>query len=155
MGLRGEIMANQISPWEPFRDMMTLRQAMDRLFDESVVRTPGGGGAQGERVYQLPVDAYTTADDVVVTASLPGVNLDDVNITLDGESLTIQAEIKVDREQDYVIRERPSGMFRRTLSLNVPVQSDKVSAEFKHGVLTLTLPKAEAVKPRKITVKAR
>jgi HSP20 family protein len=148
-------MANQISPWEPFRDMMTLRQAMDRLFDESVVRAPGARGAPGERVYQLPVDAYTTTDDVVVKASLPGVDPNDVDITLDGENLTIQAEIKADQEQDYVIRERASGIFRRTLSLNVPVQSDKVSAEFKQGVLTLTMPKAEAVKPRKITVKAR
>jgi HSP20 family protein len=153
--MRGEIMANQVSPWEPFRDMMTLRQAMDRLFDESFVRTPGAGSARGERVYQLPVDAYTTTDDVVVKASLPGVDPTDVEITLDGENPTIQAEIKADQEQDYVIRERASGIFRRTLSLNVPVQSDKVSAEFKHGVLTLTMPKAEAVKPRKITVKAR
>jgi HSP20 family protein len=148
-------MPNQVSPWEPLRDMMTLRQAMDRLFDESVVRTPGSGSGRGERVYQLSVDAYTTADDVVVKASLPGVDPKDVDITLDGENLTIQAEIKADQDQDYVIRERASGIFRRTLSLHVPVQSDKVSAEFKHGVLTLTMPKVEAVKPRKIAVKAR
>lgn len=148
-------MANQVSPWEPFKDMMTLRQAMDRLFDESFVRPGLAATQRAERTYQLPIDAYTTDEAVIVKASLPGANPDEVDITLDGDNLTLRATIKADDEQNYLIRERPSGTFMRNLTLNVPVQADKVSAEFKHGVLTLTLPKAEAVKPRKIAVKAR
>jgi HSP20 family protein len=135
--------------------MMTLRQAMDRLFDESFVRPNTGAARSAERTYQLPLDAFTTNDALIVKASLPGVNPDEVDITLDGDNLTLRATIKADDEQNYVIRERPSGTFTRTLALNVPIQPDKVSAEFKYGVLTLTLPKAEAAKPRKITIRAR
>lgn len=149
-------MANQVSPWEPLKEMMTLRQAMDRLFDESFVRTPERGAARpGERIFQLPVDAFATDEALFVRASLPGVNPDEVDITLDGDNLTIRAEIKAGEDQDYLIRERACGLFSRTLTLNVPVQADKIGAEFKHGVLTVTLPKAEAIKPRKITVKAK
>jgi HSP20 family protein len=148
-------MANQVSPWEPFKDMMTLRQAMDRLFDESFVRPNAGAARSAERTYQLPLDAFTTNEALIVKASLPGINPDEVDITLDGDNLTLRATIKADDEQNYVIRERPSGTFTRTLALNVPIQPDKVSAEFKHGVLTLTLPKAEAAKPRKITIRAK
>ncbi|GAB4543284.1 MAG: Hsp20/alpha crystallin family protein [Anaerolineae bacterium] len=149
-------MANQVSPWEPIKEMMTLRQAMDRLFDESFVRTPErGAGRPGERIYQLPVDAYATDEALIVKASLPGVNPDEVDITLDGDNLTIRTEIKTDDSQDYIIRERASGLFSRTLTLNIPVQADKIAAEFKQGVLTVTLPKAEAIKPRKIAVKSK
>jgi HSP20 family protein len=149
-------MANQVSSWEPLREMMTLRQAMDRLFDDSYVRSPSTGvERRPERVRQLPVDAYATDEALVVKASLPGVNPDEVDVMLDGDNLTIRAEIKPDDEQDYVIRERASGTFARTVTLNLPVQADKIAAEFKHGVLTLTLPKAEAVKPRKISVKSK
>jgi HSP20 family protein len=149
-------MANQVSSWEPLREMMTLRQAMDRLFDDSYVRSPSTGvERRPERVRQLPVDAYATDEALVVKASLPGVNPDEVDVMLDGDNLTIRAKIKPDDEQDYVIRERASGTFARTVTLNLPVQADKIAAEFKHGVLTLTLPKAEAVKPRKISVKSK
>lgn len=149
-------MANQVSPWEPYKEMMTLRQAMDRLFDDSFVQTQAEGAMRrGERVYRLPVDAYSTDEALVVKASLPGVDPDDVDITLDGENLTIRAEIKADDEENCLMRERACGLFARTLTLNVPVQPDKISADFKQGVLTVTLPKAEAVKPRKITVKTR
>ena len=147
-------MANQVASWEPMRDMVTLRQAMDRLFDDSYVRTPGPGAERRiERVRQLPVDAYATDEALVIKASLPGVNPDEVDVTLDGDNLTIRAEIKADEEADYIIRERAPGLFARTLTLNIPVQADKISAEFNQGVLILTLPKAEAVKPRKISVK--
>jgi HSP20 family protein len=147
-------MANQVSSWEPIKEMITLRQAMDRLFDDSYVRSPTVRPERRvERVRQLPVDAYTSDEAVVVKASLPGVNPDEVDVTLEGENLMIRAEIKADEEVDYIIRERVTGLFARTLTLNVPVQADKISAEFNQGVLILTLPKAEAVKPRKISIK--
>jgi len=134
--------------------MVTLRQAMDRLFDDSYVRPPGPGAERrAERVRQLPIDAYATDEALVIKASLPGVNPDEVDVTLDGDNLTIRAEIQADEEVDYIIRERALGLFARTLTLNIPVQADKISAEFNQGILILTLPKAEAVKPRKISVK--
>jgi len=149
-------MANQVSPWEPFKEMMTLRQAMDQLFDDSYVRSPKAEKARrGEAVGRLPVDAFSTEDALVVKASLPGVDPDAVDVTFEDNNLTIRAEIQADKEQDFLIRERPHGIFTRTLTLNVPVQADKITAEFSQGVLILTLPKAEAVKPRKIGVKAQ
>jgi HSP20 family protein len=130
---------------------------MDRLFEDSYVRRPSGweeGAA--ERRYQLPVDVYTTPDEIVVRASLPGVPSDRVEINLEGDTLTIRGEIQApDDDVDYVIQERGYGVLARTLTLNVPVNADGAEATFDNGVLTLTLPKAEELKPKKIEVRAK
>ena len=145
-----------IARWSPYRDAISLRQAMDRLFEDSFVRRPEGWGEGAERRYQLPVDVYTTEEAIVVLASLPGLTADDVEIGLEGDTLTIRGEIKPPSEDhDYVIKERGYGVVARTLTLNVPVSPEKAEATFENGVLTLTLPKAEAIKPKKIEVKGR
>lgn len=148
-------MARQISVWEPFRDFITLRDAMDRLFEQSFVRPMAELG--GDRVYRLPVDAYSTEDAVYVEASLPGVNKDNVDISLDGDTLTIRAEVPAPKDEgrDYAIRERFYGTLQRSLTLNVPVDAAKAEATFENGVLTLRIPKAEAAKPKKISVKTK
>jgi HSP20 family protein len=143
--------------WEPFREMMTLRDAMDRLFEDSFVRPsrllwPELG--RGE----LPIDMYQTANDVVVKASIPGLKPDEVDISITGDTLTIKGEHKEEKEakeQDYLYRERRYGAFSRSLTIPVPVKTDKAEATFENGVLTLTLPKAEEVKPKQIKVKAK
>lgn len=141
--------------WEPMSDLITLQQAMDRLFDEAWGRR-GLGWRRGERVDLLPVDVYTTADEVVVQASVPGVDPNDVEITIEGETLTIKGERKPPLENvEYQIQERRHGPFARTLSLGVPVQADKAEATFDQGVLTLTIPKAEEVRPKVIKVKSK
>ena len=92
-----------------------------------------------------------------VKASLPGISPDDLNVTLEDNVLTIQGEVKEDEtieESNYHIRERRTGSFSRSVRFPVPVESDKVEAEFENGVLTLSIPKAEAVKPKRIAVKA-
>ncbi len=143
-----------ISRWEPFRDLMTLREAMDRLFEDSFVR-PGPRWSD-EGTCALPVDAYTTDDDVVIIAAVPGVDPNDIDITIDGDTLTIKGQFKSPLENvDYVVRERTCGKFTRTLRLNVPVQASKAEASFDKGVMTLTIPKSEEVKPRTIKVVAR
>lgn len=146
-------MARRISYWQPMRDMVTLRQAMDRLFDESMVR-PGWSGEQGDGVASLPLDAYSTDDEIVILASLPGVKPGDVKITIEGDTLSIKGEIPEPPEgEEYVLRERRSGRFSRMLTFNIPVQADKAEASFRDGMLTLTVPKAEELKPRTIKVK--
>jgi HSP20 family protein len=127
---------------------------MDHLFDQSYVR-PGGEEQPSSRVFRLPVDAYNTEDAVVVEASLPGVERDMVDISLDGDTLTIRADVAGPPEEgrEYAIRERFYGTLQRSLTLNVPVDASKAEAEFENGVLMLRIPKAEAAKPRKITVK--
>ena len=142
--------------WEPFRDIVTLRDAMDRLFDQSYIR-PAGGESSDERVFRLPLDAYNTEDAVVVEASLPGVERDSVDIALDGDTLTIRAVVAAppEEEREYAIRERFYGTLQRSLTLNVPVDAGKAVADFENGVLTLRMPKAEAAKPRKIAIQGK
>ncbi len=144
-------MSNQLAEWNPIRDLIQMREALDRAFER---RT--SYAHDGKTCYRLPIDAYSTDDTVVIEAAIPGADPDEVDISINGDSLTIRAEIKFgDIEgRNYLIHERSYGLFERSLTLNVPVEVDKVTAEFANGVLTLTLPKAESVKPRKITVKA-
>ncbi len=143
--------------WQPVREMMTLRDAMDRLFDEAVTRpfgqTDGWHGAGAPLV-----DMFETENDVVIKAALPGLKADDVQINITGETLTIKGETKEQtetKEKAYHIREQRYGLFERTVSLPTMVMSDKAKADFEDGVLTVTLPKAEEVKPKTITVKAK
>jgi len=139
-----------ISRWEPFRDMMTLREAMDRFIGESY--RPGRWGS-GVPTCQLPIDVYVTDEDVVISASVAGADPEKVDITLDGDTLTIKGEIKGPLDNvDYLVQERAYGTFSRTLRLNIPVQADKAEASFDKGVLTLVIPKQEAVRTRTIKV---
>ncbi|MBN1815182.1 MAG: Hsp20/alpha crystallin family protein [Anaerolineae bacterium] len=143
--------------WNPWRDTMTLREATDRLLEDSFVRPrrQWGEGTQ-ERPFNLPLDVYTTPDEIVITASLPGLAPDDVDISIDGDVLTIRGELRGPLENvDYLFQERTCGTFARRLTLNVPVQANKAEAVFEHGVLTLTLPKAEETKPKVIKVKSK
>ena len=142
----------KVARWDPIRDMITMRQAMDRMIDESFAR---GSQSRGTGAWLLPVDAYITEEANIITADVPGITPEEIDITLEGDTLTIRGEIKRDdtAERKYVLLERPTGPFERTLSINTPIDSDHVEAVFKNGVLTLTLPKADAVKPRQITVK--
>lgn len=142
-----------IERWDPFREVISLREAMNSLLQDSFVR-PGGMSAQSG-LSALPLDVSETENEFVVKASLPGIKPDDVQITVHGDTLTIRGESKVEEEkkgEHWHIRERRSGAFQRSLSLSAPVDSDKAQADFEHGVLTLRLPKSEFAKPRQIKV---
>ncbi len=141
--------------WEPFRDMMTLREAMDRLFEESFVR-PRGEWEAGEVRYNVPMDVYTTDEEVVVTMAVPGVNPDSVDITVEGNTLNIRGEVEGPLENvDYVLQERPYGTFNRSVQLNIPVNADRAEASFDQGILTLQIPKQEEAKPRTIRIESK
>jgi HSP20 family protein len=149
-------MANLVR-WDPVRDMMSLREAMDRLFEESFVH-PRGMLAPVEGAATLALDVFESDDDVTVRASIPGVNPDDIDISVTGDVLTIKGETSEEREEkqgNYHLRERRYGAFQRSVNLPAPVNTDKAEAEFKNGVLTLTLPKVEEVKPKSIKIRAR
>ncbi len=143
--------------WDPFREMITLREAMDRLLDEALTRPLALGMA--ENLGWMPqIDMYQTDNEVVVKATVPGVKPDDLHITITGDVLTIRGEVKEEEEvkgATYHLRERRFGTFSRSLPLPVPVQADKAKAEFEDGILVLTLPKAEEVRPKTIEVKAK
>lgn len=140
------------SIWDPMTDLITMQDAMDRLFDEA--RGRGGfGWRRGERLHRLPLDVYSTDNDLVIEASVPGLNPEDVEITIEGEALTIKGARRRPLENvNYIIQERRYGHFSRTLTLNVPVQAEQAEAVFEKGILTLTIPKADEVRPRVIKV---
>jgi HSP20 family protein len=143
--------------WEPFSEVMTLRNAMDRLFEDSYVR-PARVWAEVDGGSVLPVDVYQTDQDVVVKASLPGFKPEEVDISITGDTLTIKGEHKEEeevKEEEYLVKERRYGAFSRTMTLPVEIQSQKAEATFEDGVLKLTLPKAEEVKPKQIKVQAK
>jgi HSP20 family protein len=143
--------------WEPFNDLVTLREAMDRLFEESFVRPHTDWSAPVE-AGALAVDVYETEDAVVVKSAIPGIKPEDIDISLTGDTLTIKGETKFEdevEEEHYVRREMRYGSFSRTLSVPTTVVAADADAEFENGVLTLTLPKAEEVKPKAIKIKAK
>ncbi|HEX3050105.1 MAG TPA: Hsp20/alpha crystallin family protein [Aggregatilineaceae bacterium] len=142
----------KIARWDPLRDMISMRQTVDRMVDEAFAR---GSESRGTGAWLLPMDAFITEDAIVIRADVPGLNPEELDITMEGDTLAIRGEIQ--REENsgrkYVLLERPTGKFERTLNINTPIDHAKVEATFSNGVLTLTLPKAEAVKPRQIAVK--
>lgn len=143
-----------IERWDPFREAVSLRDAMNTLFQESFVR-PGGGLSSSGNAALLPLDITETEDAFVVKASLPGVTPDDVHITVQGDTLTISGESKAEEEkkgEHWHIRERRVGSFQRSVTLSTPVNSEQAQADYEHGVLTLRLPKSEAAKPRQIKI---
>lgn len=150
-------MAN-ITRFDPLGEMVSLRSAMDRLFEDSFVspltwRTL----ANGNEGVTPAIDVHETADDLVVTAAMPGVKPEDVEITMTGQTLVLRGEFKADEkvERDqYLYRERRYGNFSRSLQLPVRVEGDKAHADFTDGILTLRIPKAEEVKPRQIRINA-
>ncbi|MEJ2048040.1 MAG: Hsp20/alpha crystallin family protein, partial [Dehalococcoidia bacterium] len=141
--------------WEPFREVISLRQAMDRLFEDSFVGLPrltmDGSG-------EFPIDIYQDKKNLVVKAALPGVKPEELDITIADDILTIRGEHKEEQESeedDYIHRERYYGAFSRSVAIPTKVKSDKAEASFEEGVLTLTLPKAGEIKPRQVKVKPK
>jgi HSP20 family protein len=138
----------------PLGEFMTLRQAMDRLFDDDVFRplrwTSGAIEGPG-----LPLDVTTNQDELIVEAALPGIKPEDVDITVENGTLTITGKTSDERraeEGSYLVQEIRRGTFSRSVTLPNGLEPDKATATFEHGVLTLRIPKAEQVKPRQIRI---
>jgi HSP20 family protein len=138
----------------PFGELLSLRQAMDRLFEDSFVRPRTWAGGMIESS-NLPLDVTSTKDELVVEAALPGVKPEDVDITIENGTLTIHGQTSEERregEGDYLVQEIRRGEFSRSVTLPSGLEPDKATASFDNGVLTLHVPKAEQVKPRQIRI---
>ena len=147
---------NAINRWDPAREFMTLREAMNRLFEESFVGSQAQGRDAQYTELRLPIEAYSTDHEIVVRAAVPGLKPEEVEITIEGDTLTLRGEFPRPMDNvNYLFYERPYGRFARTLQLNVPIEAEKAEATFENGLLTLTLPKAEAVRPKQIPIKAK
>jgi len=142
--------------WEPAREMMTLREAMDRLFDDAFTRPLSM--RDGWFMSTPAVDMYQTENEVVVKASIPGMKAEDVQINITGDVLTLKGEVQNEEERNdkaWHIREQRFGSFERSVALPTAVKTDKAEAVFENGILTVTLPKADEVKPKTINIKAK
>lgn len=149
-------MAN-ITRFDPFGELVSLRSAMDRLFEDSFVSPLTWRTIAGGDTVTPPIDVHETDDSLVVTASLPGIKPEDLDMTITGQTLHLKGEFKADEEvsrDQYLYRERRYGAFNRTLQLPVRVEADQAKAMFRDGVLTLTIPKAEEVKPKQIRIES-
>jgi HSP20 family protein len=148
-----------LTHWDPLRGSVSLREAMDRLFEDSFVRPFSRWPLLEGDGRSLALDLSETAENFVVEASLPGFDADDVDISIVGNSLTIKGEKKQEEEQEekgkYHLRERRYGAFQRTITLPADVDADAADAIFENGELRLTLPKTEAAKPRRIELRAK
>jgi len=141
-----------ITRWEPFREITRMQDLLDQMMDRAILESPSRGV-----VGRLPLDVFQTEDEVVIKATAPGIKPEDLSVSITGDTVSIKGEIKEEMEEEegaFILRERRTGSFSRTISLPTLVDSEKAEASFKDGVLKLKLPKAEQVKPKQITIKA-
>ncbi len=141
--------------WDPFREMVSVRNQMDQLVGD-ILREPSGWHGNGEHGFRrLPLDLYEDDNGYSVTASMPGIDPEELDISFSENTLTIQGETQaqeVDENAKWHVRERHIGRYMRSITLPAAVNADSIGAAYEDGVLTLTLPKAEEVKPRRIAV---
>ena len=149
---------SNMTRWEPARETMTLREAMDRLFDDAFTR-PFSIMRDGGSNWSSPaIDMYQTDNEVVVKAALPGIKADEVEINVTGDVLTLRGEMKQEeerKEKSWHMREQRWGAFERSVRLPTAVVADQAKADFADGILTVSLPKSEKVKSKTITVKSK
>jgi len=141
-----------LTRWDPFDDMLTLREAMNQLLEDSFVSPTTTRGGQG---FAPVLDMSETEDAYQVEVAVPGLKPEDLQITLENNMLTIKGEVRQesqDRKRNYHRVERRYGSFQRSIALPSTVKADSIHASLTNGILFLDIPKAEEVKPRRISV---
>jgi HSP20 family protein len=137
--------------WDPFNELRQMQNTMNRLW-----RGFGGGTeAQEMETWAVPLDVLQEGDNFIVRASIPGVNPDDIQVSIEDNVLTIRAQSAYEsehKEGNYLMRERRTGSFHRALRLPDTVDTDQAHPFYEHGVLTITIPKAEAKKAKQLKV---
>lgn len=149
-----------LTRWQPFREMMTLRDTVDRLFDDPFFRQPVASLAAGTTT--LPMDIVERDTELIVRASVPGFDADNIEVSIQGDVLTLRGSIEHSNGQpngsadetagNYYLREQWMKNFQRSVRLPVSVNSDEATAECKNGILTLHLPKSEEGSIKRIAV---
>ncbi len=144
-----------IMRWRPTRDLLNIREDMNRLFDSFFSELPEQRRGLLEGEWAPSIDVAETDDEIVVTVELPGVKQDDVDITVTDDILILKGEKKEEKEikkENYHRVERSYGSFQRSINLPTGVQADKAKATYNNGVLYVTIPKAEEAKPKQIKI---
>ena len=144
-----------LTKWDPFKDLLTLQDRMNRLFDESVRNVKPGDEALSSAIWSPAVDIYETDDEVVVKAELPEINQKDIDIQIENNTVTLRGERKFNKEtkkENFHRIERAYGPFSRSFSLPGTVDQEKISADYKDGILKISMPKRAETKPKQIKV---
>jgi HSP20 family protein len=144
-----------LTKWDPFKDLLTLQDRMNRLFDESVRNVKTGDEALSSAIWSPAVDIYETDDEVVVKAELPEVNQKDIDIQIENNTLTLRGERKFNKEtkkENFHRIERSYGTFSRSFTLPGTIDQEKINADYKDGILKISMPKREETKPKQIKV---
>ena len=145
---------SELMRMDPFGELLAMQRRLDRMFGSLTPAMPGTDQ------FETALDMYETDNEVIVKLSVPGFKPEDIQVTLTGDTLTIKGEVKQDKEEkdekrNYIRREIRRGAFQRTVMLPSGIKGDDTKAEFDKGMLVLTLPKAEEVKPKTIQVKTK
>ena len=146
-------MNSTITRWEPFRGLNSLHEQVNHLFEDSFAR--GRTGQADSASWAPPVDIYETENELVVKADLPEMHEKDIDVRVENNTLTIRGERKFNHEvheDNYLRVERAYGTFTRSFSLPNTVNTEAIKAEYKHGVLTVSMPKREETKPKQIKI---
>jgi len=139
--------------WDPFEDILTLQSQINRLFESSVRRGAEGRAHIAGTAWTPQVDVWETDEELRMKVDLPDVKLEDINLHIEGDQMVLKGERKASDAPGKVLRqERVFGPFYRAFTLSLPVDSTKVKATYKNGVLEIVLPKKEEVKPRQIKI---
>lgn len=144
--------------WDPFRDLVSLQERINKLFEDNILRTRSGVDAMDAGVWSPPVDIFETTESIVLKAELPGLDKKNIHIEVKDNVLTLTGERTFDKtikEENYHRMERCYGSFIRSFTLPSSVDKDKVKARFKDGILEVSLPKSEKAKPKQITVEVQ
>jgi len=141
--------------WDPFREMSSLQERMNRLLADYRTRSPFGEEEMAQGAWIPAVDIYETKESIVLNVELPGVTKEDISLEVKDSTLTIKGEKKLEKnvkEENFHRMERTYGSFTRAFTLPSTVQQDKVKAKFRDGILEIMLPKAEEARPKQIKV---
>lgn len=144
-----------IAKWEPLRDLLTLQERMNRLFDESARGLRPGEEALGTAIWSPPVDIYETDDEVILKAELPEINQKDIDIQVENNTLVLRGERKFEKDakrENFHRIERAYGGFARSFTLPNTIDQERIKADYKDGILKIVMPKREEIKPKQIKV---
>ena len=148
-------MATNVARWDPFQEIAGMRNAMDRLLEQSFGRLPAFRNGEELGPTSLGLDVMETNDSFIIKAAIPGVDPADVDISVEDDVLTIKGELEQKNEAEegeYLRRELRYGAFQRALRLPPTVDADRAQADFEHGMLRLTLPKKPEARARSIKI---
>jgi HSP20 family protein len=143
--------------WDPFRDLLSIQDRMNRLFEQTLSRSRADEGISAS-TWAPAVDIYETSDHIVLKAELPGLSREDIEIHVRDNTLILKGERRFSKdvqEENYLRIERAYGAFQRNFTLPTTIQQDNIRAVFRDGVLEVSLPKGEEARPKKIAIEVR